>query len=154
MPAAKPSSCIPSFAPRWEYTKYSFMGRHTCFSFYYLSSVKSKTGQWFHADTVWGLENYNCNFCFQAFQTLVKEGRYCRQSQHPQVHSWHLLEMVSTLFVGQVLLEDSLRKKMVTIPLKVLWFLLWKWTIVQKRLQVSSAQFFIQNLALKWDLVS
>lgn len=60
------------------------------------------------------------NSYFQAFQMLVKERRYCRQSQHPQVHSWHLLEMVSTLLVGQVLLEDSLRKEKVMIQLKVL----------------------------------
>ena len=39
-------------------TKYSFMGRDTRFSFYYLSSLKSKMDQWFHADTVWGLENW------------------------------------------------------------------------------------------------
>ena len=64
------------------------------------------------------------NFYFQAFQTLVKERRYCGQSQHPQVRSWHLWEMVSTLLVGQVLLEDSLRKEKVMIQLKVVWFLL------------------------------
>ena len=71
-------------------------------------------------------EALKSNSYFQAFQTLVKERRYCRQSQHPQVRSWHLLEMVSTLLVGQVLLEDSLRKEKVMIQLKVLWFLLGK----------------------------
>ena len=70
------------------------------------------------------------------------------------MRSWHLLEMVSTLLVGQVLLEDSLRKEKVIIQLKVLWFLLGKWAIVQKRLQVSSTQLFIKNLAVMWDLVS
>ena len=48
-------------------------------------------------------EALKSNSYFQAFQKLVKERRYCRQSQHPQVRSWHLLEMVSTLLVGQVL---------------------------------------------------